>query len=266
MAERSSDDIKQLFGHLGLDPRSYREIRDAKAPDDADSANRKDWTLLRAVNSQLSEGAPKAEAAKPETPTEAAPPPPPAAAPAEAVPALPATPYAMPQEYIAPAAPAPEAPTSEDDLAREMLKQLRDCELEATEPTPEPVPERESEPAPEVAPAAAFAAPDLPPPVRPATLPTALPETVEAAAPAEAPPAFESPPPPPPAPAPLPEGAHELVSTFRRLEAPVPAANPERSRLRLHYAVRPEAQGLAPPRDAKLDEVFDRLQRVAHDR
>ncbi|MDT0497344.1 hypothetical protein RM530_08195 [Algiphilus sp. W345] len=300
MSDQGNDDIKQLYGHLGLDPRSYREIRDDRA-ENPEAGKSGDWSLLRAVRSRLDQGAPAPQAPPAASPTI----PPPDARPDSAQQAsfVPQVPQAARVEPTL--APTPVA--GRESLAASLLASLKAYEVDhaaqraASPAAAEPEPMGAEHTRSEAPPAQAAAEPGASqPPVaspedgrsievslRSAIWPSVPPSSPAQPAAVPEPPTAESAPPPAPGPEPqfsstsaqppasslmrgisggLADGlADGLVSTFRRLEAPRPLTNPDLARLRLNYGARSEAHGVSQPRDANLREVFARLKRVGDD-
>ncbi|MCH9827672.1 MAG: hypothetical protein K0U79_08000 [Gammaproteobacteria bacterium] len=293
MSDQGNDDIKQLYGHLGLDPRSYREIRDDKA-ENPEAGKSGDWSLLRAVRSRLDQGAPP-----PQAPPAASPTPP--SADARPDPAQQAS--FVPQEQQAARVEPTLAPTpvpGRESLAASLLASLKAYEVDrsaqraASPAAAAPEPRGAEHTRSEAPPAQAAAGPvaSQPPAASPedgrsieVSLRSAIWPSVPPSSPTQPamrepqPPTAESVPPPASEPEPqfsptsaqprassLMRGVSDgLVSTFRRLEAPRPLTNPDLAKLRLNYGARSEAHGVSQPRDANLREVFARLKRVGDD-
>ena len=271
MADRS-DDIKQLFSHLGLNPGDYQEIRDKSAATRSETltptfARTQAPTQVQAptVAAPTRQHSPTITIA----PTLAAAPPAAAAAatrqqPAAAPPPLqdPATRWPLLRAAVETptrvaqidrAAAPPEAPPPiepaviEDAPTRRLFQELSRRPVdEAVDQLAEGARRRWQEPA---------AAPEAPPPPQmpPSPPPAAAAPTVAAEV--------------QPQPQPQPQvqadeistAKSELLSTFRRLVAPerVPAQRP--ARLHFNYSADASAPHSKQPREEKLDDVFSRI-------
>lgn len=131
MAEKS-DDIKQLFSHLGLNPNDYHEIRSAPTMNATVSEAPRRWSLLQAVPVAAASPAPGAEALRSPGPAALAavprPSPLPTALLAAVAPAAPQPPAARPEK------PAESAPTLEPAPAATLPTDL--SALFASQPAP----------------------------------------------------------------------------------------------------------------------------------
>lgn len=152
MSEKS-DDIKQLFSHLGLNPSDYQEIRSAPSSGATMTEAPRRWSLLQAINTQ----APAARVAPtlaPATPAvapapAAVPPPPTPSQWAEILPGL-SVPRGEPATTAVPVPPSPPpaaavepppAPTVAVDGLSSLFQSVRES------PVPPPVPAAAPEPA-----------------------------------------------------------------------------------------------------------------------
>ena len=294
MSDQGNDDIKQLYGHLGLDPRSYREIRDDKA-EKPEAGKSGDWSLLRAVRSRLDQGAPP-----PQAPPAASPTPPSADARPDSAQQASYVPQEHPAARVEPTLAPPTPVPGRESLAASLLASLKAYEVDrsaqraASPAAAAPEPMGAGHTRSEAPPAQAAAEPGASRPpaasaedgrsievsLRSAIWPSVPPSSPTQPAMREPqPPTAESVPPPASEPEPqfsptsaqprassLMRGVSDgLVSTFRRLEAPRPLTNPDLAKLRLNYGARSEAHGVSQPRDANLREVFARLKRVGDD-
>jgi len=294
MSDQGNDDIKQLYGHLGLDPRSYREIRDDKA-EKPEAGKSGDWSLLRAVRSRLDQGAPP-----PQAPPAASPTPPSADARPDSAQQASYVPQEPPAARVEPTLAPPTPVPGRESLAASLLASLKAYEVDrsaqraASPAAAAPEPMGAGHTRSEAPPAQAAAEPGASRPpaasaedgrsievsLRSAIWPSVPPNSpTQPAMPEPEPPTAESVPPTAPDPEPqfsptsaqprassLMRGVSDgLVSTFRRLEAPRPLTNPDLAKLRLNYGARSEAHGVSQPRDANLREVFARLKRVGDD-
>lgn len=265
MSDQGNDDIKQLYGHLGLDPRSYREIRDDKAgtPEAGKSA---DWSLLRAVRSRLDQGVPPSQA-PPATSamTAPAPPLPPSASPSARGDSAPQASSAAEEPRAARVEPslAPTPVPGRESLAASLLASLKAYEVDhaaqratgSAAPPPQPWAAEQTHSDAPPSPRAAVPEPQSQAPSAAPVAPTTS-EPESEWAPTSAQSRASS----------LTRGVSDgLVSTFRRLQAPRPLTNPDLAKLRLNYGARSEAHGVSQPRDANLREVFARLKRVGDD-
>lgn len=265
MAADRSDDIKQLFSHLGLNPGDYQEIRERSR-----AATRGESLMPGTRSSVATPAVPPTVApaagplpSAPLAPTvplvpEPAMPPPAAAAPVRTAPAV-APPAPAPGDPTArwpllraavetptrvaqidrsqaDAAPAdPPLPIITDDaptrrlfqeLSRRPVDEAVDQLAEAARRRWQPLPEA---PAYEPPPAAAPASASVPP----------------ASAPAPAAPEFSA--------------SGELLSTFQRLVAPERVAQQKPARLHFNYQADASAPRVTQPREENLGDVFSRI-------
>jgi hypothetical protein len=268
MADRS-DDIKQLFSHLGLNPGDYQEIRDKSAATRSETltptfARTQAPTQLQpptvAVPTRQHSptitiaptlvAAPPAAAAAPSPATRQQAPvaPPPLQDPATRWPLLRAaveTPTRVAQ--IDRSAAAPEAPPQpiepaviEDAPTRRLFQELSRRPVdEAVDQLAEAARRRWQEPA---------AAPEAPPPPQMPPSPPPVAAAPSVAAEVHQPQTDE-----------ISTAKSELLSTFRRLVAPerVPAQRP--ARLHFNYSADASAPHSKQPREEKLDDVFNRI-------
>lgn len=260
MAEKS-DDIKQLFSHLGLNPSDYQEIRSAPSANATVTETPRRWSLLQATSKH-----PLPTKVAPIVPTTSGPsamPPPisaPAAVPRAAAPATPAqwaalSPRATVSVPMAPVVvppPAVPAPVADDQPLAEGLRSLFQSVREPPPVAPLPsaptllVPPPAEPSADEVyrelrgnAPGRAAPPPENPPPpawagydaeqetryaLPPATAQHAVPPPAPKAAAASPPRALSTPPTPVPAPPPV--AAAARAKPARPAPAPMPAAAP----------------------------------------
>jgi len=261
MADRS-DDIKQLFSHLGLNPGDYQELRDRNA-------------------------ATRSETRQP-TVAPAAPPAPPVAPPTRQMPTVKIAPVAAdPQPAVEPVAPrsapaaaevpAPVPVSVAPAVAAAVNGSTRWSLLRAAVETPTRVAQIDRAPAPpESAPTRRLfdelsrrpagdaidqladaarrrwhdAAAPVTPTAAPAPAPAASQPVAAAMVPAPTIPQFE------PA-EPLVEG--ELLDTFRRLVAPPAVVPPKPARLHFKYSGESAAARPRQPREENLDDVFSRI-------
>jgi hypothetical protein len=265
MAEKS-DDIKQLFSHLGLNPSDYQEIRSAPSANATVTETPRRWSLLQATSKH-----PLPTKIEPIVPTtsgpSAMPTPAPAAVPRAVAAAAPApaqwaalSPRATVSVPMAPVVvppPAVAAPVADDQPLAEGLRSLFQSVREPPPVAPLPsaptvlVPPPAEPSADEVyrelrgnAPGRAAPPPENPPPpawasydaeqeTRYALPPTpaqhAVPAPAPKAAPASPPRALSTPPASVPTPAPPPVAAAARAKPARPAPAPMPAAAPVRA-------------------------------------
>lgn len=254
MAEKS-DDIKQLFSHLGLNPSDYQEIRSAPSANATVTETPRRWSLLQATSKH-----PLPTKVAPIVPTTSAPSAPPAAVPRAVAAATPAqwaelSPRATVSVPMAPVVvppPAVPAPVADDQPLAEGLRSLFQSVREPPPVAPLPsaptllVPPPAEPSADEVyrelrgnAPGRAAPPPENPPPpawagydseqetryaLPPAPAQHAVPPPAPKAAPASPPRALSTPPTPVPAPPPV--AAAARAKPARPAPAPMPAAAP----------------------------------------
>lgn len=285
-----SDDIKQLFSHLGLNPSDYQEIRSAPASNATVTEAPRRWSLLQAINpgkpGNLTGADPGLSAATRIPPsadplpmTVAAPLPPtlpvasaPASAPAATISSSPADGlralFQSVREPVPPPlvvdAPAPVAAETPADLIYRDLRAGMQVLAAQRPPVPTeiaPVPpwasydgdkETRYSPPPQAA---------APPPVAPRPAPVATPAVAPApAAPVAAPARVAvAARPSPAAVAASPEPARQgLQAAFRRLSEPEPPRSPASGRLRLNYGARSSAAAVGS-KDERLGDVLKRI-------
>lgn len=249
MAADRSDDIKQLFSHLGLNPGDYQEIRErSRAAPRGESLMPP--TVVPAVAPPPTFQIPPTVRVSPAVAAAApAPPPPPVIAAPGAdlstrwslLRAAVETPTRVAQIERSPVTAAPPAPASfdmppiaDDAPTRRLFQELSRRPVdEAVDQLAEAARRRWQEPAPAPQPEAA------PPTAYPPSQPIHQPP------PAPAPPQFTA--------------SGELLSTFQRLVAPERVQQQKPARMRFNYQADAQAPRAMQPREENLDDVFSRI-------